>query len=96
MNSEELFQKIKDALISINFSPEEADRQLKELSDIILTAFHDKMSTFTGDKSDQKAVSGILVEAAAPIINDYFKEVSGGLREGEKKEFLAKLNSLTN
>jgi len=95
MNPEELFRKIKEALISINFSSDEADRQLKELSDVIMVVFQQKLEEFKGDKKDKVVITQLLVDSAAPIINDYFKEVSRGLGESKKKEFFSKLNNLT-
>jgi len=96
MTPEELFQKIKDVLISINFSADEADRQLKELSEIIMVAFHQRLTDFKGDKKNKETIAKLLMETAGPIINDYFKEISGGLNEEEKKEFVTKLNSLAS
>lgn len=105
MDSLNIVQKVKEALIAIGFSEEEAENQSNGLSEIVILSFYKKLSELEGsedpvllekskEKYSKEELSKILLETAVPTINSYFNEVSADLPEEKKKMFYEKLSSI--
>lgn len=95
LNLIEISDKIKNTLISIGFSEEEADSQLEDLSEIIISAFVQKVP----DKSQLKnsdEIRQIFFETATPIVTEYLQNISQRLDEDAKKKLFDQINSLSD
>jgi hypothetical protein len=93
-NPTELSDKTKNILVSVGFSEEEADNQMRDLAEIITSAFSQKIS----DKSqldNPDETRRIFYEVATPIVDEYLKEISKSLNDDEKKKLLDQLNALS-
>ncbi len=93
LNLIELSNKTKNVLVSVGFSEEEANNQLMDLSEIITSAFAQKMT----DKSllnNPEETRRIFFETAKPIVKEYLQNISQSLNDDEKKKLFDQINNL--
>mgnify|MGYP001594997885 FL=1 len=100
------YEKIKNALLSIGFSVEEADKQISELGKVIqLTviehiaaenkddklAFAKDPESYVKNRYDTQSLADIVSKVSGKVISEYFSEVTKDLPNSKRTEFFAKI-----
>lgn len=102
---QETKQKTINALLSIGFSPENAEKQISELGSVITMSIMKKIieenpdqmlddnniQEFIKSKYTNEDIGKIVTEESGIVFMDYFKEVTKNLSDEEKQRFFDQL-----
>lgn len=103
------FENVKTALISIGFSAEAAENQIKELGDLVEMAIFIRITkdkpeaknitpenfvTFLEDNYTQEEMAKIIDEEIKNVVSDYIQAIIQPLGMKEKDVFFSKLKEI--